>query len=758
MGISFLAPMLLGGAALVAVPVVLHLIMRQKPAKRDFPALRFLKARANANRRRLRLNHLLLLAARMAALAMLALAMARPVLRDAGWLADAEGPVAAVLVFDTAPRMELREANRTRLEQAIGLARTLFDKLPPTSAVAIADTSGGTTTFFPSTAAAAARVDRLTIATPAVPLATAVAEGLRLLQTSELARRELYVFTDCSRGAFAGTTPLAADDLPAGTSLLWIDVGATTAHNFAIDAIDLSADRLAVGAPLVISVATSRIGPAATRGVAVELVDANGRFVRRAVKPVSWKPGSAGEVAFEITGLEPGTRQGRVVIDGNDDLPADDVRYFTVDVGAPSRVLVAGPAPAARSCMFVAEAIAPAALKKAGRSRFDAEIIDADRLEATVWDGFEAIVLVDPPPLSPRTSDQLREWVAAGRGLVVWLGPRAGSPERFNTESTRQLLGGGIVRVWRTPGEANYFSPTALDHPMLAAFRRVGDAVPWQDFPVERHWEFTPGEGEAAAVPVASFRNGLPAILEHRVGQGTVTVVTTPASQAAGDPDAWNQLATGFEPWPFVILANEMLLHAIDTPDDRNITAGQPAVVSIGRTDIATVFMRTPAGDDLPVAVEPRRGTVSVAATQAVGNYALRSGGEAAGVSKGFSANLAASATDFPRLAGDQLTAALGTGNRLARTENDLVRDVDLGRVGAELFGWLILLAAVAMAADWMLANRFYAPLETPPAASASGFGAEEEPASGGPPTLPRGRSAPAPHLAEDETMHEVAP
>jgi hypothetical protein len=38
------------------------------------------------------------------------------------------------------------------------------------------------------------------------------------------------------------------------------------------------------------------------------------------------------------------------------------------------------------------------------------------------------------------------------------------------------------------------------------------------------------------------------------------------------------------------------------------------------------------------------------------------------------------------------------------------VRDVNLERVGAELSGWIILLAALAMAADWMVANRFYAP------------------------------------------------
>ena len=52
------------------------------------------------------------------------------------------------------------------------------------------------------------------------------------------------------------------------------------------------------------------------------------------------------------------------------------------------------------------------------------------------------------------------------------------------------------------------------------------------------------------------------------------------------------------------------------------------------------------------------------------------------------------------------------------------MRDVALGRIGAELFGWLILVAAAAMAIDWMLANRFYAPLDNQadkPAASDAG-------------------------------------
>ena len=111
-----------------------------------------------------------------AALALLALALARPVLRGAGWLADGEGPVAAALVIDTAPRMALREANETRLERAAKLAHVLLDKLPEGSKVAVLDTAGTTAAFSPSSAAAGARIDRL-----AAALAFVCGVGLLLL-------------------------------------------------------------------------------------------------------------------------------------------------------------------------------------------------------------------------------------------------------------------------------------------------------------------------------------------------------------------------------------------------------------------------------------------------------------------------------------------------------------------------------------------------------------------------------------------------
>jgi len=750
--------MLLGGAALVAVPFVLHLLMRRKPVKREFPALRFLRQRAVANRRRLRLNHVLLLLLRMAAIALVALALARPVVRGAGWLASGEGPVAAAFVFDTAPRMLLREGNRTRLEQAAAMAKVLFGKLPAGSRVAVVDTGGGAVAFSPSAAVAAARIDRLDAATPVVPLSRAIAAGLRLLDGAEVARRELYVFSDCSHGGWDNAAPLEMQTAHPDTTLLVVDVGAVSPRNFGIDALELSGDRISAGAPLGMSVTVSRVGTDASRSVAVEFAGPDGRYVRRALKPVEWQSAHDGHVDFEITGIEPGVRQGRVVVDAPDDLEEDNVRSFTIEVGAADRVIVAAPAPVARTGLFLTQAIAPVTLAKAGKAAFDVTAIDVEQLDKTSWDDYRGIVLVDPPPLPARTWDMLGEWVAAGRGLVVWLGPRAGDADRFNSPGSAKVLGGRIVRAWRTTDGSNFLAPTALDHPILAAFRRVGDAVPWQDFPVVRHWEFAgepaadPVQGDSRSPPaqvVATYRNGLPAVVEHRLGQGSVVVVTTPVSQEASDPDAWNSLATGFEPWPFVMLANETLLHAIDTADDRNILAGKTAVVHVSRRDVPAAFVRSPRGDEFPAVVDQVRGTVSVTATDVPGNYAIRAGGAVGGISTGFSANLDPAATDFSRLSPEALAAVCGPGHRLARTEAELVRDVALERVGAELYGWIILLVAGVMAGDWIMANRFYAPREAIDAGSRPAAEFAEAAAHADTPISPP-RPAPAAHAARD--------
>ena len=115
---TFLNISLLAGTALIAVPIILHLIMRRKPRLFEFPALRFVQKKHDTNQRKLKLRHLLLLLLRIGAISLLAFALARPSVQFGGALGSQEAPVAAALIFDAAPRMEYLRENQTRLQAA----------------------------------------------------------------------------------------------------------------------------------------------------------------------------------------------------------------------------------------------------------------------------------------------------------------------------------------------------------------------------------------------------------------------------------------------------------------------------------------------------------------------------------------------------------------------------------------------------------------------------------------------------------------
>src|SRR4029077_7986980 len=136
---TFIFPALLGGILLVGIPVLLHLIMRQKPKHLLFPAFRFLLQRHRTNLRKLRLRHLLLLCLRVLLLAAVCLALARPKAFSDRLHIGREAPVAAVLLIDTSPNMEYADqsSRKTRLEEAKRRARELLDELPADSKVVI---------------------------------------------------------------------------------------------------------------------------------------------------------------------------------------------------------------------------------------------------------------------------------------------------------------------------------------------------------------------------------------------------------------------------------------------------------------------------------------------------------------------------------------------------------------------------------------------------------------------------------------------
>ena len=708
----FLNPWLIGGAAFAAVPVILHLVMRQQPKHLVFPALRFIQQKHETNRRQMRLRHWLLLLARMAVIALLAFALARPSINASGFLGDRAAPVAAALVFDTLPHMDYRQENQTRLEAAKETGAWLLGQLPEDSQIAVVDSSPGPAVFQVDLGAARQRIDRLETEGVTESLWRSIVEAVELLKTSTL-NKEIYVFTDLAAASWNtdSATPLEAVARELRSiGIYLIDVGVEKPQNFALGDLRLSAQVLARNSPLSVGAELSAVDMEGQRVVEAYLLNRAGEEEKRSQETVDVVAGSATPVEAVLGGLDVGTHQGFLRIVGGDGLAADDKRYFSVEVRDAWRVLVAAPNPPDEQSFYFVEALAPAAFRKNGQARFDCTVIGYDKLAEQALENYSAVFLLDPPALGDAAWQQVSTYALAGGGVAIFLGPQAKDVQAFNQPAAQELLPGPLGIVARYPDGDTYLVPDEVQHPLLEKFRPLRGSIAWESFPVFRYWQLTKlAEGVGVIVP---FSNRRPALLEKPVGKGRVLTMTTPVSEPLdiNYTDRWNLLPTGFEPWPFVMFANELALYLVGSIDGQlNYFTGQSAVVRLDGGPLRPTYqVRTPRGDELRVSPDGQQSTLTFTATEVPGNYTIQAGGMD-DVRLGFSVNLPSEASRLERIDRTRLEELFGDVKvRVARSREEIDTSMNTTRVGEELFPLLIVAMAVFLGLEGVMANRFY--------------------------------------------------
>jgi len=699
----FLNPWLLGGAAFIGVPIVLHLIMRQQPKKIEFPALRFIRQREHANRRKLRFRHWLLLALRCLAILFLATALARPRVVTSSGFAGQEVPVAAAFVFDTSPRMLYKSQNQTRLEAAREVALSLIPQLPGESDIAVLDTGFSAAAFSVDRGAARNKIERLDTIAVGRNLQATVTEALRLVKEHEKPRKELYVFTDLTHGAWTPenaaslTSRLAAEP---DIALYVIDVGVPQPRNLSIGDIRLSKDQLSLKTPWRLDVEVRSVGMAEDRGVKLYLPDKTGKPEVRSQQSVRFQPDSAQTLTFTLAGLtDPGVYQGQIRLDGEDALVVDDSRFFSVEARAPWRILLSAPPPTE---------IGVSAMRRALTGPFDCDVCPLDDLAKKNLSDYAAIVLLDPKPLSPLTWQQLTAYVKQGGGLAMAAGRNAVPREQFQQNAALELLPARLLRQVNAQNWNLHIVPAGVEHPVLRVFKSWNAESVWQSFPIFRYWELDePFPGTSV---ILLYSDGRPALLERVVDgeRGHVLFLTTPVSEPASEKQPWNILATGENAWPFFVLANEMLFHLVGT-ERLNYQAGEVARLSVPVEQHAGNWvLGTPRGDQITQTPDAKLRAVTISTTDSPGSYTLSSGGSQ-GVRRGFSVNLAANATNVNRLTEKEVNQIFGEKRyHLAHNQAEIVRDLSTGRVGVELFPWLALILAFVLAAEHLLGSLFY--------------------------------------------------
>jgi hypothetical protein len=714
---------LVAGAALAAVPVILHLFMRQPPKHVIFPALRLIREKQKRSRKRLKVKNWLLLIARMALLILMALALARPRLWSKTALGDREIPTALALVFDTSLSMGYKEKDKTRLDEAKDRAREILKKTHESSRVFVVDSSEPTPPLAMSPANALKRIDALTLHAVNRPLNGAVGLAYKAVTTAEQPRHEVFVLTDLAKSAWDMNRPAEgleeAKKDKVGVSAFVLRLSPQVIHDVAVLAAEPASDFASKDDRIGIKVRLRSTGTAAKRVAELWLDDE-----KRDNQIVNLTADGEAEFQLHTPKLNPGLHQGEVRIVGEPDpLDHDDRRYFTLNVQPPLKVLIL--ADQEIDADFVANAIDPVDRRPSDPRPFLAERLLVPKLANGLnkqLSDYACVFLLNVSSLAESDWGRLNAYIRDGGGVVIGLGDRV-RPESLNDPAITQLIPATLGELRQVPKETFFtFGKADSAHPLFAHNTRELLAE-LSNVPIYRYRKVTPAPDSTRTL--LSFQDNAPALLE-RVFQGAKTgrvlLWTTALSRRPGNTEqeraaSWNDFPLPIVGWSFFYLMNETVPYLAGLAGQRLVyEAGEDVRLPIDPSRRYTNFTIQARGAKTTDRLgEPVSGTsLIIPMPPQVGQYSVTATGPAPDTGKpmelGFSVNPPRIESQFSPLEKTDLDTLFGGKDRYALADNPerlktIVTDV---RVGRELFPLVMLLILFVVTLENALANTFY--------------------------------------------------
>jgi hypothetical protein len=396
-----------------------------------FSSLKFLHRSVKRTARRKRLEELLLLAVRVGLILLLALALSRPFLGGAG-AAGGGSRTSAVIVLDDSGSMSCEHNRKTRFSRAKAAADRLLAGLKQGDSMFLRFASGRRLEKYRAledygqlTSDRAYIIEELVKARCTFArgnLAAQIAESVEVLARQSDPNRELYVVTDLQRSSLRGLSARLARLSDRSVSVVFVDVSDPDFQSAAVTDVVVRSRTRAAGEPATVQ-AQVRNASAGSARLEASLFLGGMQVGSRRLEVES---GSSASISFPCHLGSAGVHHGRVEI-GGDSMSFDNVRHFRTEVLSRVRVLViagngAGASPDAPrpGSFFLLRALDPLD----GRGLISPQAV-APAAAAVNFDDYAAVLLSDLARVPRKLGTALRDYVAAGGGLVVFPPPTA---------------------------------------------------------------------------------------------------------------------------------------------------------------------------------------------------------------------------------------------------------------------------------------------------------------------------------------------
>lgn len=651
----FLMTSMLIGLAAVSIPIIIHLLHRQRTTPVQWGAMQFLLESPLQLKRRKKVDHWLLMLLRMAVIALLVLALARPLLIE-----GKHNPLGNSLatdigvVVDRSLSTGRRSGDATVYDRGVAAVAELAKSMRPndTLTVVLAEHRPQPQSIRLAPGRAGEVANKLKELGPGMSDASipdAVQAARELIAEGRNARKMILVVSDEQRNNWGidnnSAWQLALGERAAGGAgdrgVKMYALGVTpdtSASDVAVGEVTISPSLVGLNRPVTVTATITNSGPAEVKGVHVQM-HVDGKLMDG--RPLDTLPaGEARTIRFDHTFAEPGSHHVKIRADVTDALEADNEAYVAANVWERLPVLIIdGQLTSAgdfRSSQFLRAAMQPVEASQDDKTLVQPKIVSVTDAAAEKLEDYAVVVVNDAPGLPTDLLNRLTDYARGGRAVWFIFGPRAeqsfiardlGEAGLFLASVKGRHLPGDAVAG---PGGAPTTSPsgggTGIEvkdprNPMVqlitAAERNTLSGAVTRGW-----WSITPESNDARVVLATA--GGDPLIIERPIGNsgGRVALWLTSADAK------WNN-------WPvmpnFVPLVNETLYHLASGQtrglENRRLNAGQEIVWAGPELPLVqNVSITRP--DNSKVQVAPRvsngRSVLSYNDTFLPGLYALR--------------------------------------------------------------------------------------------------------------------------------------